>query len=798
MKTEELIQQAVGGVTRGSELLGAASLIMRRLLLTSAGIFPPNAKDLKIKFGNQRPLNVRVVDYAYVPGIGKNFSLLEILEDGADERMPLSFGVDVGEGPEIIVPKLDFHAQIPVVTMHRGLIWANQPRLGLLDYKLDTTPHGLLPGTPFLSVEGPHHGIVGILSEKFGTELESFSQPLDLVMPAREILTASHYLQNMLSPSLSNGREVAETERPEVLPEGARTDSLRYPVAEFHRLGGDDQNIVPPTGPLPDSTPGGLEFRFRLDEQRTGIPYMGKPPTFHKPAEYEYPLTLDVDVWSEHLRFDADDRSSARRQIEVKENGPSTEARFPIFLPPQWERKASTAVFVFVRHQKFLLAAFRVHVPLKTLETDASAQTLEHIYLSEKWFSIPDRNAVAPALTLYVRQEAGDVFLFAFSKAGDKSREMWAATCSTVEGFRTKTEDIYLKVEELAEEREPNTRQPFRDNAYALCQMGQELFSSLFFSGSGSPAAEVLRDLAGIIRSLPEGSGVIIATDATSQPFTLPWGLIYDAENLPERASGGEKLNGFWGARFRLSVQPTRRLAWPANVNSPGKILTVGKVYENHELAPEMSKILTELVDGGRIATPTDVAIESFSIPALKDQPFDYLHFFCHGYTELSNQALINRIQELVGKPQSATRNKDLMYSPDTTHGTHIKTQSGIARYSVLQEKVPRIAGSPIVQLSMCQSAQVSASGKSFVTFFLQRGARAVVGTEGPNPWSLAVKMDTAIIRQLFTGESLGTAVWNARRTLVMEDILALIYSVYGDADAQLVTALTDLKPSTT
>ncbi len=808
MEIEKIVQQAIGGITRGRKILGVASLIQRRLLLTSAGIFRPDDDDLTINFRDQRPLKVRVVDYAYATGPGKNFAVLEIVEEGADERTPLSFGsfgADAGERLEIIVPNLDLLGQISIVRMDRRLVQAKLSRLdqGVMsfDYELDATSHTVLPGTPFLSMQNPAQGIVGILSKKLETGLDDF--PLELyttenidVVPAHKILKASSYLHNVYSPPRAPEREVAEIERPETPPDGARTESLRYPIAEFHCLGGDDQNIVPPSDPLPDPPPpGGLEFRFRLDEQRTGIPYVGKPPIYHQPAEYAYPLKIDVDVYSEHLRFGADRHSSAQEQIEVNATGPSSEARFLVFFPNLWARKVSTAVFVFLRHEKFLLAAFRVHVPLNAEEVP---QTLEHIYLSEKWFSIPGRDAIAPALTLYVRHEAQEVFLFAFSNAGGELRKMWAATSNAVEGYRKKTEDIYLKVEDLADEHEPNKRQPFQENAYALCHMGQELFSSLFFAGAGTAGAEVLSDLAGVIRSLPEGSDVVIATDATSQPFSLPWGLVYDAEKLPTRAFGGEKMNGFWGYRFRLSVEPSRRFAWPANVGGPEEIVTVGRVYENHELTPEMSKIFTELVAGRKISEPVDLEIEDYSIPALRDQSFDFLHFFCHGYTELADRELTNRILELAGRSQSPTRDKDLMYSPEAIYGSHIKAQKGIAKYSVLQEKVPRIAGSPIVQLSMCDSAQVSASGKSFVGFFLQRGARSVVGTEGPNPWSLAVKMDTAIIRRLFMGDSLGTAVWKVRQGLVKEDILALIYAVYGDADARLTSAPNDLKPPPT
>ena len=93
------------------------------------------------------------------------------------------------------------------------------------------------------------------------------------------------------------------------------------------------------------------------------------------------------------------------------------------------------------------------------------------------------------------------------------------------------------------------------------------------------------------------------------------------------------------------------------------------------------------------------------------------------------------------------------------------------------------------VLLSMCESAQVSSSGRSFVTFFLEVGARAVVGTEGPNPWELAYRMDTAILNRLLegSGTALRDAVWEARRNEVAGNVLALIYTVYGDGQATLV-----------
>ena len=54
--------------------------------------------------------------------------------------------------------------------------------------------------------------------------------------------------------------------------------------------------------------------------------------------------------------------------------------------------------------------------------------------------------------------------------------------------------------------------------------------------------------------------------------------------------------------------------------------------------------------------------------------------------------------------------------------------------------------------LSMCESAQVTISGVGFGTFFLNRGAKTVVGTEGPVPWRLARTFDSSILQSLFRG----------------------------------------------
>jgi hypothetical protein len=105
-----------------------------------------------------------------------------------------------------------------------------------------------------------------------------------------------------------------------------------------------------------------------------------------------------------------------------------------------------------------------------------------------------------------------------------------------------------------------------------------------------------------------------------------------------------------------------------------------------------------------------------------------------------------------------------------------------------------RLDDAPIVFLNTCESAQVwNAVESSFIGFFLDRGARAVLGSESTIPIVLADEFGKAVLREMFAGSSLGEAVRQARLTLLKEkkNPLGLCYSIYGDANASVFPSLT-------
>jgi hypothetical protein len=62
-----------------------------------------------------------------------------------------------------------------------------------------------------------------------------------------------------------------------------------------------------------------------------------------------------------------------------------------------------------------------------------------------------------------------------------------------------------------------------------------------------------------------------------------------------------------------------------------------------------------------------------------------------------------------------------------------------------------------------------------------------VIGTEGPTLWKLSREMDTQIVARLLDGQTISRAFYETRKELAKTNMLALIYTLYGDAGAKLV-----------
>lgn len=174
----------------------------------------------------------------------------------------------------------------------------------------------------------------------------------------------------------------------------------------------------------------------------------------------------------------------------------------------------------------------------------------------------------------------------------------------------------------------------------------------------------------------------------------------------------------------------------------------------------------------------------------------DILYFYTHGNTRPveadSGYSELERIRRHYEKLPDNDPGKaalkdfyllitDPYFEPDETW---IALTWGRLFLSDLRAEPVRLNRNPIVILNMCQSAQVLPEiSESFVSFFLDRKARSVIGTECPMTNQFAHPFSRILLRELLGGDPLGEALRTARRYFIKKrNPLGLAYTLFGSA----------------
>jgi hypothetical protein len=552
----------------------------------------------------------------------------------------------------------------------------------------------------------------------------------------------------------------------------------RYPAAWFYHVDAVTETPIPDTQTLTWPPPLGiaLEFHFWLDPVKTGIASITETPSFQKPAVVPYPLTLQVTVWSESFEF-----ATQEGQIILQAAGPTDHARFPIIKAPPAPHQAE--LFIFLRHEGTLIAAFRIEAAItEQAERRLGAQVIEHAYLASDWFRFEAAPA-ASALTIFITKKHGALQIFTLRPTGSP----WASLGPTESGLYDKNKDIYKEVQSLAQRAEQALKQKeefkFAKEGKKLAQLGYPLFGDIFLQGSEDVATFVDE----YVRQLPPGSNLTIAIGTEAQNLYIPWGLLYDRQP-PFDFLDAPAWDGFLGFKHNLVVRP----AIPYDGFVPERRLPIrlGAAWLAHQETPLLQDSYKSYVDQKKLIIEP-IKAQEHQLPALVEKEFDLVEFFCHGHTKLSGIFTPEEAKQLIAtyaKSNPDGEKAPLLMAIEEASDSLLDLDGGFVTLTSLADSLKkRMPGRPLVFLSMCESAQVSAAGTGFVPLLLRRGARAVIGTEGPTLWSLSREMDTKIVSRLLEGETISSAFHKTRRELAQTNVLALIYTLYGDAAARVV-----------
>jgi hypothetical protein len=333
-----------------------------------------------------------------------------------------------------------------------------------------------------------------------------------------------------------------------------------------------------------------------------------------------------------------------------------------------------------------------------------------------------------------------------------------------------------------------------------LAQAGRRLWTALFERESKSAIYEIGQWL--LRRPLANDSVIQVSVSVEATDFVFPWSVLYDRD-VPKEEYAMPDAEGFWGVRYCVE----QRLPKPFQdddtpVKPDPQIRIAFMLWEQFRNAARQKALMRGLVAEctGKLQI-SDPAITDAAAcyRLLADCESDLLYFYSHGYTRLreSNAAGSANLQaflqafEALPKDAPARAYLGPLHDAVTKHDytedrSWIGLSFGMLYLDELYGEVKELRSRPMVILNMCESAQVTPSLRdSFVDFFLDRGARSVIGTECPMTVEFADVFSESLFRALLMGRSIGNALLDARRDFLRRNNpLALAYTLFGSASA--------------
>jgi hypothetical protein len=315
------------------------------------------------------------------------------------------------------------------------------------------------------------------------------------------------------------------------------------------------------------------------------------------------------------------------------------------------------------------------------------------------------------------------------------------------------------------------------DQEFALKTMaraGALLFQKIFY---GPAAREDSRKLGDFLKLVASDRSQRLKLQIVAESTPLPWGLLYIGD-----ASTGAQLDwdNFLGMRHIIEQIPLQNtltvsdcvmpsepdLALSINLNS-----TIDAQMQADFVARQRSFWATTTT-ARRGVRMTGRESRNEVVRALADATTDdqIVYFYCHA-ASVGLSAGGPDASCLVLSDASITLGDLKLDAPPTT----------------------QLRGKPLVFINACESADLSpAFYDGFVPYFMDKGARGVVGTECKTPALFAMEWAQRFFMRFLDGESLGEVFLGLRREFLEKhgNPLGLLYAVYCNGDTVIKPAL--------
>lgn len=338
----------------------------------------------------------------------------------------------------------------------------------------------------------------------------------------------------------------------------------------------------------------------------------------------------------------------------------------------------------------------------------------------------------------------------------------------------------------------------FLKNIRKLAQAGRKLWIKLFKHERRSSMYKIGEWLEK--HPLKKNGIVQVSLPDNAANFIFPWSLIYD-QPVPRKAYELPDIEGFWGVRYCIEQQLPNIIK---DIDAPTPIqenLKVGFMLWNQFKNADkqislMERMMIQSTGKLDISIPPIIDADS-CYDHLLDCDSHVLYFYTHGYTRHRQadigvgpnlKLFVSRYEDL--NLNSSLRENYRMLYESIKRGefdldrSWIELTYGKLYLDELYDYVESLKSAPLVILNMCESAQVTPSlSDSFIHFFLDRGAKGVIGTECPMTVEFAHPFAERFLTEIFTNEQVGIVLLNVRRRfLALKNPLGLAYNLYGSA----------------
>jgi len=301
------------------------------------------------------------------------------------------------------------------------------------------------------------------------------------------------------------------------------------------------------------------------------------------------------------------------------------------------------------------------------------------------------------------------------------------------------------------------------------------------------------------------GTIQVSCAPGVAESFVFPWSFVFDRE-LPEKTYERVPLDGFWGLRYCIEQQvPKQNNSGgdrPAGVDDPLQLAFIlyggfGNVEQQKKAFRDFQRRSSGKL---KVSAPLIEKAED-GMRIMESEKPELLYFYTHGYSRCHQtdigidrdmQLFIEKYKQLPGDAE-ALKTFKLLY--DTLNG-HAETDKSWIEPTKEKIYLDQLYGGiaqfktrPFVFLNMCSSAPLTPSlSESFVHFFLNRGARSVLGTECPMTMYFADPFGRWVMNGILNGRPVGEVLREARCHFLEKhnNPLGLAYTLYGSAMYQL------------